>query len=614
MKTNTLLAQLEKDYRQYGWSVILWSAALILYSTFGSPWFFAWVGESWSMDSIKAWNGVFGFLAIALIIAFPFVLLGELYADTPLRTTSFHRTRPVSPLALTLSKTSILLATAVVAPIVASLLSGGGWSTAMSYAPGLFAIGTIILAAGSLTTRGSVLLRGLLFLFILALAAQILRGFFDMRFSNGLGMNWKPNSEPQAWWALPFSVLGISVIYLQYRYARPIIGILTLLIGLLLSAGLIFWIRPMPNVTMEVAGISADNISGSFAQFGAGTHNDVPYVSINFTWDANGLQESMVMELVGTQTVVRGAPTSWSQGAKGFDNPDVLAAQAWGLTEENRSGSLNQSAILKIPTNRLSEVIAQGTSLDITAWFRVVHHGAPTKIPRNTQGIFPVGNGVFHIIEWKKEGSEDLSIEYLWLTHGARDLPAMILVGPENEEWIRKRGRSAFRSGVMGRNSIAGQFGWSSTSRSEEIDGEWVQVQKPGDDWFADSQLWIADTIAKGIVRKQFSFPVELVSPTGTWWAHPLAESQRYRPSRPAISFVNLKQGDVVEIFLRKEEEKPEKFGWADDDTFLFERKDGTIGAIDMPKDKGFRMRSGPSDPRAATDEERASFLKTGTK
>ncbi len=106
MKTNPFLAQLEKDFRRIAWPAVLWSVALVLYSALGSPWFLAWAGEGWTLSEIRTWNGVLALVATLLVFAFPVLLLGGFYEDPPVRPTSFHRTRPVGALALTLSQKS----------------------------------------------------------------------------------------------------------------------------------------------------------------------------------------------------------------------------------------------------------------------------------------------------------------------------------------------------------------------------------------------------------------------------------------------------------------------------------------------------------------------------
>ena len=606
MKTNPFLAQLEKDFRRIAWPAILWSVALVLYSALGSPWFLAWAGEGWTLSEILTWNGVLALIATLLVFAFPVLLLGGFYEDPPLRPTSFHRTRPVGALALTLSQTCVLLALSVVAPLAGALASGGGWKAVLGYMPGLLAIGTLLLGAASLTTRWSVLLRGFLLLILVLFVVQFLGGLIGTASEKNLGMDWRPEAGPRAWWALPVAVVGIATLYLQYRYARPLAGLLVLVGGLAVVLGLILWIRPVADVSHEVEGISSDDIEVSLTQPGRGGYNDIPYVGISLAWAVPSAPEGVGVAMIGTRTRVRGAPLRWEQGSSGFDDRGAMAVEAWGLTAAAGSDPRRQSLILRIPTDRLSELIVTGASFETTAWFRVVRFGPPTVFERPARGSARIGDGFFHLLEWKEKTPNGLGIRFFWLSQGSDDLPAVVLVGPEGREWARRGGSSYSGSSFFGRTARSGEFDWSSTSQSKKIDGEWVQVPTPDREWFAGSRIWVGKPEEMGVIRKTISFPVDLLSPDGRWWAFPIAVSPNHTPDVPEVSFVNLGTGDITQVFLRNEPRKPDRFEWADGDTLLFERSDGTVRAIDLKKREGFGQSTYGSDTREATEEERS--------
>ncbi|MFP4352136.1 MAG: hypothetical protein ACLFTU_04795 [Puniceicoccaceae bacterium] len=420
-------------------------------------------------------------------------------------------------------------------------------------------------------------------------------------------MNWHPESEPRWWWALPLASVGIITVYLQYRYVRAFVGGLFFVGGLAIALGLLLWVRPGPAVSQEVEGISAEDIEISLTQPARGAFNDIPYVGISLAWAAPEMPEGVGFALIGTLTRVRGARMDWEQGSPGFDSRDAMAAEAWGLASaKGFQPPLRQSPILRIPSDHLSELIVPGASLETTAWFRVDGFRPPAVFERPATGTVRSGDGFFNLLEWKERTPDGLEIRYLWMGEGNSGLPAVVLVGPDGREWTASRNSSSSGSTVLGRTTKSGMLKWSPRTRSEKIDGKWVQVPAPGEDWFAGSQVWIGMPEQMGVIRKEITIPVELISPEGNWWAVPVAVSPNHRPDRPEVSFVNLRTGETAQAILGDEPRQPEQFEWADEDTLLFESGDGTLRAIDLKRRDGSAGSPFVAGARPATDGERS--------
>ncbi len=166
-------------------------------------------------------------------------------------------------------------------------------------------------------------------------------------------------------------------------------------------------------------------------------------MGISLAWAVPNAREGVGVALIGTRTRVRGAPLRWEQGSSGFDGRGAMAVEAWGLTAAAGSEPRRQSLILRIPTDRLSELIVPGASFETTAWFRVVRFGPPTVFERPARGSARIGDGFFHLLEWKEKTPNGLGIRFFWLAQGSDDLPAVVLVGPEGREWARRGGEWA---------------------------------------------------------------------------------------------------------------------------------------------------------------------------
>ncbi len=579
MNTRQLSAQIRKDLSKARGSLLLWSALLILSSALGSVWFLDLFGSSWDRDQISTWNGIIGFLGIALLLSFPIILLSVFYEDAPIRVTAFHLTRPIGSLSLCLSKFILLFLLALVAPAAGGLAGGAHLSGLLDPSALLVAFGSISLALASLTPRWSVLFRLFGGMLLLLIAVQ----FIGVRAiqANDLGMNWTPTTEPGYWFSLLTLPVCFLVVYCQYRFRKPFFGAVLLVLGMAVVFIVFKYFHLGIGVTDEVSGITDTDVRIELQGTSRGSYNDVDYVSLNYAWEVNNVPSDMAIAPLGSLSEVVGGATQMKQGANGFSDLDRMAADAWGLENLTETGS-RQATLLRIPVEDLQRVIVPGASIETTLWFQGIRFGSPKKFPYGETGSMRTAAGKIYVRDWIRQTPNELEIELFQLYRGEDRPVATILVDRNGKTWLDSRGHG-IRPGTspLFHKSRFLSERWRSSSRSKKVDGEWVERQTPSSEWFEDSQLWLGETEETGVFRVRATFPIRDISPDGNWWILPVFVAQHHWPAKPALNVLNLESGRTREIVL-KESESVERFEWFPPATLVFAKQDGSVWAVDF--------------------------------